>query len=580
MKKLFNRSLRGCVMTTAILSVVAFTSPVSAEPYLTYTIQQLNGGFQGGAKDINDLGIAAGTAATPDPQPAYWDEDGQVVDLEPALDIDWYGSGRAINNLGEVIGEVVNPRWYRQGAILHLLDFNGVSSGTAADINDSSVITGCVYDTGETLTRIPVIWENTVNPVVIPGTPADADACGLSINSHGHVVGTERTGTGYRAVMWKDGEFIVLGNLGNHTVTVPMAINDLGQVVGYSSPNGSEPSRAFLWDNGTMVDLGALGEGGAKAYDINNAGEIIGVAPTPVLWKDGVIYDLKPLIPSEFNFLSAEAINESGQIAGDSYIFTPAPGAFDLSVKMRGAPDPVVEGNPVTYEIEVVNLSQQAATNVILTDVLPVELTFESATTSQGSCDGGQTVSCFLGDIAAGSSASVSLVAVPFVDVNHTVTNEVRIQADQSAADVNGLNDRARDYVYVEDIPDPLPPGADMAVVQYGISTFPPARRQPLEISTEVRNYGPDTAPNATFTQAYPSSVTVTGASTTLGSCVAGQVVRCSFGDLANGQRVMVNVDTIPKRQGLISITTTVASDLPDPNEVNNSTALNLYINR
>jgi len=68
-------------------------------------------------------------------------------------------------------------------------------------------------------------------------------------------------------------------------------INEQGQVVGYATvrPSGY---RAFLWQNGKMVDLNTLaGTGGAlfTASGINNTGHIVGKMATA---NDGSHYYL------------------------------------------------------------------------------------------------------------------------------------------------------------------------------------------------------------------------------------------------------------------------------------------------
>ena len=60
-------------------------------------------------------------------------------------------------------------------------------------------------------------------------------------------------------------------------------INNKGQVAGQSAiytTNGSV-SRAFLWQNGVMTDLGTLGGFGfAAAFGINDSGQVVGAAET------------------------------------------------------------------------------------------------------------------------------------------------------------------------------------------------------------------------------------------------------------------------------------------------------------
>jgi uncharacterized repeat protein (TIGR01451 family) len=92
---------------------------------------------------------------------------------------------------------------------------------------------------------------------------------------------------------------------------------------------------------------------------------------------------------------------------------TAAPGDADLSITKTDSPDPVVQGNNLTYTITVTNNGPLAATNVVVTDNLPssADTDFVSATPSVGTCQHtGNTVTCELGTVNAGTSAVVTIV--------------------------------------------------------------------------------------------------------------------------------------------------------------------------
>jgi uncharacterized repeat protein (TIGR01451 family) len=86
-----------------------------------------------------------------------------------------------------------------------------------------------------------------------------------------------------------------------------------------------------------------------------------------------------------------------------------APTSADLSVDKTDSPDPVAEGEELTYTITVSNAGPDAAQDTTLTDVLPESVTFVSATASQGECSGTTTVTCDLGTIANGEPATVTI---------------------------------------------------------------------------------------------------------------------------------------------------------------------------
>jgi len=89
-----------------------------------------------------------------------------------------------------------------------------------------------------------------------------------------------------------------------------------------------------------------------------------------------------------------------------------APSA-DLSITKSDSPDPVTVGNNLTYTITVKNNGPSGATGVTITDSLPATVTFVSATPSQGTCTGTATVTCGLGSLTNGSSATVTIVVTP-----------------------------------------------------------------------------------------------------------------------------------------------------------------------
>jgi uncharacterized repeat protein (TIGR01451 family) len=91
-----------------------------------------------------------------------------------------------------------------------------------------------------------------------------------------------------------------------------------------------------------------------------------------------------------------------------------APPSADLALTKSDSPDPVAVGGTLTYTIEVKNLGASQATAVMVTDKLPNDVDFVSASTSSGSCQHrAHTVTCDLGTILAGATATVTIEAKP-----------------------------------------------------------------------------------------------------------------------------------------------------------------------
>jgi probable HAF family extracellular repeat protein len=113
-----------------------------------------------------------------------------------------------------------------------------------------------------------------------------------------------------------------LGSLGG-TVSVPLALNDRGEVVGFSYTPSNEAARAFLYRKGRMTDLGTLGGASSIAMSINDRGAIVGrssVAPSTdqidaFLDRGGKLTDLGPLSQA-FVEGGSVSINDAGAVAG------------------------------------------------------------------------------------------------------------------------------------------------------------------------------------------------------------------------------------------------------------------------
>ena len=91
-----------------------------------------------------------------------------------------------------------------------------------------------------------------------------------------------------------------------------------------------------------------------------------------------------------------------------------APGPTDLALTKSDSPDPVLEKGTITYTIRVENLGLGGtadATGVLVTDTLPGQVDFVSATSPNGTCQrAGKTVTCDLGTINAGAVATATIV--------------------------------------------------------------------------------------------------------------------------------------------------------------------------
>jgi uncharacterized repeat protein (TIGR01451 family) len=108
-----------------------------------------------------------------------------------------------------------------------------------------------------------------------------------------------------------------------------------------------------------------------------------------------------------------------------------AAASADLSITKTASADPALVGGALGYTLTVSNAGPATATNVSVTDPLPANVSFISATPSQGSCtQAAGTVSCGLGTLASGSQATITIQVSP--TAKGSLTNTARVSADQS----------------------------------------------------------------------------------------------------------------------------------------------------
>jgi uncharacterized repeat protein (TIGR01451 family) len=121
-----------------------------------------------------------------------------------------------------------------------------------------------------------------------------------------------------------------------------------------------------------------------------------------------------------------------------------AAGPTDLSITKTDSPDPVVQGNNLTYTIGVTNNGTGGtadATNVVVTDNLPAskDVDFVSAMSTAGTCQRtGDTVRCELGTVTAGANQIVTIVVK--TKKSETLSNAASVASPE---DTNGANNSA-----------------------------------------------------------------------------------------------------------------------------------------
>lgn len=248
-----------------------------------------------------------------------------------------------INNLGQVAGlaeDATGQRsgylWTPPGPMQSLGQISGYYCQPVA-INNNGAILG-VYSTWDSATRTAT-QRAALSQNGSPWQDVGFVMTATAMNDVGQIVGYSTSN--FHACIWNgSGPLQDLGVLSGADST-PTAINNRGWVVGYAKT--SSGIHAFLHNGtGTMQDLGTFGGTNSSAHDINESGQIVGWAETingtPCAFLrdiDGSMRNLNDMIDPSSGWVleQTEAINDNGQIVGSgryngysrTYALTPVP---------------------------------------------------------------------------------------------------------------------------------------------------------------------------------------------------------------------------------------------------------------
>jgi probable HAF family extracellular repeat protein len=313
------RVLSVCFLVGAGLAVPQ--SPAVAAPRAEAIVKQDIGTLGGDSSwpaDATNSGFIAGYSSTADGfTHAFRWRDGVMTDLG-ALGEASYAS--VVNERGDVAGTnayadaTVRPFLWRDGVMIDLVSVVGVDTSVSGLNERGEVIGARATDfSGESWRAFR--WRNGV-ATDLPGRGGRTSVA--DINDLGDIVGftTAADGTGQEAALWRGGRLIRLRPR-NGTEATATAINNRGQVIGTMQVPGSG-RHAFLWQAGVFTDLGTLGGTESFPVGINERGQVAGNAETsavrvPVRWERGTVTDLGTL-GGRFGF--ALGINGSGHVLG------------------------------------------------------------------------------------------------------------------------------------------------------------------------------------------------------------------------------------------------------------------------
>ncbi len=234
-------------------------------------------------------------------------------------------------------------------------------------------------------------------------------------------------------------------------------------------------------------------------------------------------------------------------------------------------PNPALNGQDLTFTIDLTNAGPSDASNVTLTDLVPANATFVAATAILDGLSftyNPATGTVTFPTLASGHQAVLTLEVIPTSLPSITDMASVPIASN----DPNNGNNSASLTVNVG-------PTADLGVVISGpLSTSTIYVGSTIQYVVTVTNFGPNQVNAVTATDTLPQGLSLSSVGLSQGmSSVSGQVITFNFGSLALNQTATATLTSValPISAGPITDTATVAdADTPlvvDPHPANNN---------
>ena len=310
-------------------SLVTGDSAAHAFLYRSNSISDIGtlGGSYAQGFAVNNLGDVAGEANTTNNAATHaflW-RSNAMVDLGTLGG--FFSVATAINDSGVVAGNSDTAAFttvafrYENGMMTPVGTLGGTFSSAAA-INQSGAIAGDSYTTGNLEYHAFLATNGTL---VDLGTLGGNYSSTYALNDQGSVAGESTLTNGQtHGFVYAAGTIVDVGTLGG-TYSSAQAINNAGQVAGIATITGDTQAHGFIYGGGLITDLGTLGGNYSEADAMNNLGQVVGYSTTTngkahaFLWQNGSMVDLNSLLSSNsaWELQRAFFINDAGRIVGN-----------------------------------------------------------------------------------------------------------------------------------------------------------------------------------------------------------------------------------------------------------------------
>ena len=279
-----------------------------------------------------------------------------------------------INSAGLIVGDIAFPDPFSEAVAtwangvwtplqnpIHPVFVGSYSSSSFSNsgnlINDSGEVTGSGQMIGGPASGSTFLYSSPLNVIDIGNVPNGTDPLPIAINNSGQIVGyttipnptnpSQQIGVPF---LYSQGVMSLIPQLeaqNGASGTAISGINDLGQIVGqigFQPAQGVFNYHGFVFSGGSLTDIGALsGNASSIALGINNHGVIVGLSSLPehaVVYANGQMSDLNSLVINPvpgMTLTEARAVNDNGQIIGDA---TAADGSAHAFLLTPVVPEP------------------------------------------------------------------------------------------------------------------------------------------------------------------------------------------------------------------------------------------------